>query len=362
MVNPQGRRTYVLDTSVLLADPAAITRFDEHGVVLPVVVITELEAKRHHPELGYFARQALRHLDDLRIEHGRLDAELPVGTLGGTVRVELNHSDPTVLPAGFRLGDNDSRILSVACTLAAEGEDVILVSKDLPLRVKAAAVGLAAQEYRAELPVDSGWTGMTELEVGSGDIEELYESGTLDCEAARDIPCHTGLVLTSSNGSALGRVKPDKSVQLVRGDREAFGLRGRSAEQRVALDLLLDPEVGIVSLGGRAGTGKSALALCAGLEAVMERRTAPQGHRVPAALRGRRAGPRLPARLRSRQDGPVGAGRLRHAVGRHHPGRHRRGYGQGHVRGTAPDPHPGPVAARRVRDRGRGQSSSAASC
>jgi PhoH-like ATPase len=272
VVKTQGRRTYVLDTSVLLADPAAITRFDEHEVVLPVVVITELEAKRHHPELGYFARQALRYLDDLRAEHGRLDAELPVGNFGGTVRVELNHADPQVLPAGFRLGDNDSRILSVASSLATEGDDVVLVSKDLPLRVKAASIGLPAQEYRAELPVDSGWTGMTELEVGSEDVEELYENGTLDCEPARDLPCHTGLVLTSANGSALGRVKPDKSVQLVRGDREAFGLRGRSAEQRVALDLLLDPEIGIVSLGGRAGTGKSALALCAGLEAVMERR------------------------------------------------------------------------------------------
>src|SRR5579863_3467114 len=272
VVKSQGRRTYVLDTSVLLADPAAIARFDEHKVVLPVVVITELEAKRHHPELGYFARQALRMLDDMRVEHGRLDEEIPVGALGGTVRVELNHSDPSVLPAGFRLGDNDSRILSVACSLAAEGEDVVLVSKDMPMRVKAASIGLAAQEYRAELPVDSGWTGMTELEVTSGDIEQLYESGTLDCEKARDLPCHTGLVLTSANGHALGRVKPDKSIQLVRGDREAFGLRGRSAEQRVALDLLLDPEIGIVSLGGRAGTGKSALALCAGLEAVMERR------------------------------------------------------------------------------------------
>jgi PhoH-like ATPase len=160
----------------------------------------------------------------------------------------------------------------VACSLAAEGEDVVLVSKDLPLRVKAASVGLAAQEYRAELPVDSGWTGMAELEVTSRDVEQLYESGALDCESARELPCHTGLVLSSANGSALGRVRPDKSVQLVRGDREAFGLRGRSAEQRVALDLLLDQEIGIVSLGGRAGTGKSALALCAGLEAVMERR------------------------------------------------------------------------------------------
>jgi PhoH-like ATPase len=90
--------------------------------------------------------------------------------------------------------------------------------------------------------------------------------------SAAELPPHTGLVLLSSRGSALGRVTPDKHVRLVRGDREAFGLHGRSAEQRIALDLLLDPEIGIVSLGGRAGTGKSALALCAGLEAVLERR------------------------------------------------------------------------------------------
>ena len=269
------RRTYVLDTSVLLADPGAIGRFAEHRVVLPLVVITELEAKRNHPELGFFARAALRHLDDLRVNYGRLDADLAIGDLGGTVRVELNHSDSSVLPAGFRLGDNDTRILSVACSLAAEGQSVVLVSKDLPLRIKAAAVGLAAQEYRAELPPDSGWTGMAELEISPDEIDQLYHNGTLESAAVRNLPCHTGLVLYSGavgTGSALGRVQPDKSVRLVRCDRDVFGLRGRSAEQRVALDLLLDPEIGIISLGGRAGTGKSALALCAGLEAVMERR------------------------------------------------------------------------------------------
>ena len=188
MANSVHRRTYVLDTSVLLADPAAFTRFDEHHVVLPVVVITELEAKRHHPELGYFARQALRYLDDLRVSNGRLDVELPIGTLGGTARVELNHIDSQVLPAGFRLGDNDTRILSVARSLANEGHDVVLVSKDLPMRVKAASIGLEAQEYRAELPVDSGWTGMAELSVSPAEVEELYEHGVLDCEAARDYP------------------------------------------------------------------------------------------------------------------------------------------------------------------------------
>jgi len=258
---------------VLLADPGAIGRFAEHRVVLPVVVITELEAKRHHPELGYFARRALSQLDDLRIAHGRLDADVPVGDEGGTVRVELNHSDPAVLPPGFRADGGDTRILSVARSLAADGENVVLVSKDLPLRVKAAAIGLTAQEYRAELPVDSGWTGMAELEVTPAEVDELYQAGHAEIPAARELPCHTGLVLLGGgSGSALGRVLPDKSVRLVRGDREVFGLRGRSAEQRVALDLLLDEQIGIVSLGGRAGTGKSALALCAGLEAVMERR------------------------------------------------------------------------------------------
>ena len=113
-------RCYVLDTSVLLSDPWSLTRFDEHEVVLPLVVISELEGKRHHPELGWFARTALRMLDELRIEHGRLDAPVPIGTAGGTLHVELNHTDPEVLPAGFRTDSNDSRILACALNLAAE--------------------------------------------------------------------------------------------------------------------------------------------------------------------------------------------------------------------------------------------------
>jgi PhoH-like ATPase len=247
-------------------------RFKEHEVVLPVVVVTELEGKRHHPELGYFARQALRLLDDLRVSEGRLDRPVAVGDEGGTLRVELNHTDAMALPAGFRLGDNDTRILSVAKNLANEGRDVTVVSKDLPMRVKASAVGLEAEEYRAELAVESGWTGLRELDVTAEEMDQLYERGRVENAEAAELPCHTGLVLLSPRGSGLGRVGPDKQIRHVRGDRDAFGLHGRSAEQRIALDLLLDPDVGIVSLGGRAGTGKSALALCAGLESVMERR------------------------------------------------------------------------------------------
>ncbi|RZP27911.1 MAG: PhoH family protein [Acidimicrobiales bacterium] len=271
-VQSNSRRTFVLDTSVLLSDPRALVRFDEHDVVVPVVVVTELEAKRSHPELGYFARQALRLMDELRMKHGRLDEPLPVGESGGTVRVELNHTDVESLPSGLRLGDNDTRILAVARNLANDGADVVLVSKDLPMRVKASSVGLAAEEYRAELAIESGYTGTHEMEVAGTDLDRLFEDGVIDLDEARDLPCHCGLVLLSDRGSGLARVTADKRVRLVRGDREAFGLKGRSAEQRIALDLLMDPEVGIVSLGGRAGTGKSALALCAGLESVLERR------------------------------------------------------------------------------------------
>ena len=270
-----SHRTFVLDTSVLLADPGALRRFAEHEVVLPVVVITELEGKRHHPELGFFARSALRMLDDLRITHGRLDEPVPVSDDGGTIRVELNHTDPTALPSGFRLRRQRHPDPRRGPQPLRRGScDVTLVSKDLPLRIKASAVGLDAEDYRGDAIGDSdtGYSGMAELDVTAAELDELYDDGSLDLPAARELPCHCGLVLLSDRGTALGRVGPDKQVRLVRGDREAFGIHGRSAEQRIALEMLLDPEVGIVSLGGRAGTGKSALALCAGLEASLERR------------------------------------------------------------------------------------------
>jgi PhoH-like ATPase len=263
-------RTYVLDTSVLLSDPQAMFRFAEHHVVLPVVVISELEKKRHDPEIGYFARQALRNLDELRRQHERLDFPIAVGD-GGSLRVELNHSNQSVLPSGLQLGDNDSRILAVALNLANDGMQVTVVSKDLPMRVKAASIGLAAEEYRAELAPESGYTGIADITISAEDMATLYDTEIIASTVVADVPVNTSLVISSDRGSALGRVTSPGKIALVRGDRDLFGLSGRSAEQRLAIDLLLDPTIGIVSLGGRAGTGKSALALCAGLEAVLER-------------------------------------------------------------------------------------------
>lgn len=264
-------KTYVLDTSVLLSDPKALFKFKEQEVVIPIIVINELEKKRHDPEIGYYARQALRHLDDLRQEHERLDFPIQVGD-GGTLRVELNHIDQSVLPSGFQLGDNDSRILACAFNLSNEGLDVTVVSKDLPMRVKAAALGMSAEEYRNDNAVDSGWTGISEITLTGDEVNDLYETEVIKHNGVTELPINTGLIIHSERGSALGRVEAGSKIKLVHGDRDVFGVHGRSAEQRLAIDLLLDSEIGIISLGGRAGTGKSALALCAALEAVLERR------------------------------------------------------------------------------------------
>jgi PhoH-like ATPase len=264
-------KTYVLDTSVLLSDPKALFKFKEQEVVIPIIVINELEKKRHDPEIGYYARQALRNLDDLRAEHERLDFPIQVGD-GGTLRVELNHIDQTVLPSGMQLGDNDSRILACAFNLASEGLDVTVVSKDLPMRVKAASLGMNAEEYRNDNAADSGWTGIAEISLTGDEVNDLYDTEIIKHNDVANLPINTGLVIHSERGSALGRVEAGSKIKLVQGDRDLFGVHGRSAEQRLAIDLLLDPEVGIISMGGRAGTGKSALALCAALEAVLERR------------------------------------------------------------------------------------------
>ena len=268
------RRTFVLDTSVLLSDPGALAAFEEHDVIVPLVVLTELEAKRHDPALGHNARTALRSLEALRSQPG---ADLRVGVVanpwGGTVRIEINHVDASRLPETIRASrSNDARILSVAAGLRDEGHDVVVVSKDLPMRLLAhGALGICAEEYRREQVAASGYTGLMEVEVTRSQVDEIFETGLLDLPLT-GVPVNTGVVLLSESSSALGRVTIDKQVRLLRGDLEAFGVHGRSAEQRVALAHLLNPDIGIVSLGGPAGTGKSVLALAAALELALERR------------------------------------------------------------------------------------------
>jgi PhoH-like ATPase len=277
---PFAGRTFVLDTSVLLADPNAIGKFAEHKVVIPLVVITELEEKRNHPELGWLARRTLRRLECLRQDHGSLTTEMPINDQGGTVRVELNHVSTANLPVAFQTDLNDNRIIAVAHHLHAHGHDVVVVSKDLPLRLKSSLVGLGAEAYRNELVLDSGWSGCMDFDASQHLVDELHALRQMplpellnELAIETEIPINAGLIVSSGSASALVRLRADKSAHLLRPDLEVFGVTGRSAEQRIAIDLLLDPDVGVVSLGGSAGTGKSVLAIAAGLEAVLERRT-----------------------------------------------------------------------------------------
>lgn len=276
------KKTYILDTSVILSSPKSMFNFKENDVVLPLVVIKELEGKRNDPEIGGPARAALRNIDALRTNGGDLQKGVVITPEGGTLRIEINHSDKAHLPESLRNDySNDTRVLAVAAALAHEGHHVVLISKDMPMRILAAAViELEVEDYRGDQVPDSGYTGLLNLDVSKETIDLLYQektirSSVLDSDGldTKELPPHTGLILHAGSSSALARKTPSGAISLIPNELEAFGVRGRSAEQRVALAQLMDPEIGIVSLGGPGGTGKSLLALAAGLEAVLEKRT-----------------------------------------------------------------------------------------
>jgi len=262
-------RTYVLDTSVLLAAPDAMTKFEEHQVIIPIVVLDELESKRNDPRLGWAARTALRHLESLRVTHGTVTVPVPVNDRGGTLQVELNHRNADVLPEPLRGNSADDRILTVAANLAADDRRVTVVSKDTPLRLRATICGLAADEYRHEQASLDGYTGIVRITVDDGLIDKLHDaasSGMLATDLGLDdVPVNAGVIATGHCGaSALGRVHADGRVRII-ADRQVGTARPNSAEQKVALELLDDPDVQVVGLRGAAGTGKTYLALAAAL-------------------------------------------------------------------------------------------------
>ena len=231
-----------------------------------------------------------------------------MGDEGGTLRVELNHTDPESLPSGFRLGDNDTRILAVARNLANEGHSVTLVSKDLPLRIKASAVGLDAQEYRAEAINDSdtGYSGMAELDVAAAELDELYDDGTLDLAAARDMPCHRGLVLLSDRGTALGRWSARTSrctwcAATGRPSGSTAAPRSSASPSRCCSTRRSGSCRWVV--GRHRQVGHGALRRAGGGHGAPP---AQEGRGVPAAVRRRRSGARLPARVGVEKMSPWG--------------------------------------------------------
>lgn len=271
--------TYILDTSVLLASPKSIFYFDEHEVVIPLIVIKELEQKRNDPEIGYLARQALRSLEELRSTKGELKNGVVVNNDGGTLRVEVDKGDRNHLPESLRDSySHDTAVIAVAATISNQGKNVVLVSKDLPMRLLAStAAGLVAEDYKADTLPDSGYTGLVQIQVEREILDSLYENKVLRLSSVsselESVPAHTGVIVKSGRSSAIARINARGGLELIPQELEAFGVRGRSAEQRIALSHLLDDSIGIVSMSGSGGTGKSMLALAAGLEAVLERRT-----------------------------------------------------------------------------------------
>ena len=270
--------TYVLDTCVLLADPRAIHRFEEHEVVLPLVVVEELDRnKERMDEVGRNARTAVRLLEELRIRSGsglREPVDLPSG---GTLRVEGNHVD-TALPPYLDPTTPDHRILSVA--LALRGT---LVTKDGALRIKGSQLGVEVEDYRADtVQVDEHSTGVTELEVEAELLDQLHRDGKVALSSAGRYLNECLVLRAGRSASGLGRVvsldrdldgASTASAQRASSNPRAFGVSPRDVRQSFALDLLTDPSVPCVSLMGMAGTGKTFLALAAGLEQVVEARS-----------------------------------------------------------------------------------------
>lgn len=247
--------------------------------MLPLIVIKELENKRNDPELGHLARQALRSLEELRNTKGDLKTGVVVTPEGGVLRVEVTPGDRSLLPESIRNDySHDSIIISVAATLSKENTNVILVSKDLPMRLLAStAANVVAEDYRADSTPDSGYVGLVQIQVEREVLDSLYENKILRSSSVsgelEGVPVHTGVILKAGRSSAIARVNTAGGIELVQQELEAFGVKGRSAQQRIALAHLLDNSIGIVSMSGSGGTGKSMLALAAGLEAVLERRT-----------------------------------------------------------------------------------------
>ncbi|HSG79313.1 MAG TPA: PhoH family protein [Acidimicrobiia bacterium] len=270
-----GRKTYVLDTCVLLADPTALLRFEEHHVVVPLVVVEELDRKKTRmDEVGTNARRTIRLLED----HGASRAgglreaiSLPSG---GTLRIEPNGVRSQRLPEILDATTPDHRLLSVCLNLDDEGGSSVLVTKDAALRIKGAQLGVQVQDYRADtVAVDESYSGVSEIEVDNDFVDRLYAEGKAVVAAAGRL-VNQYVVLRAPDGqSAVAQVvqsEPETIVVRVPGSRRTFGIESKNLRQAFAMDLLLNPDVHAVSIMGAPGTGKTFLALAAGLEQVVE--------------------------------------------------------------------------------------------
>ncbi|MBN1850650.1 MAG: PhoH family protein [Deltaproteobacteria bacterium] len=266
---------FVLDTNVLLHDPKAFLEFGENEVVIPLAVIEEIDnQKKRQDEVGRNARFISRELDGLRCL-GQLSKGVPLPE-GGMLRIELNHQECLEFPKGFDPQKYDNRILALAHNLANGNNRVVLVSKDLNLRIKADVMGISAEDYVTDkVNYDDLYTGYREIYLSSEELDRFYENEGLPWKQSPMLNPHEFCILRSPDNesqSALcrfieGWVKPIRYGEIV-----SWGIRARNKEQRFAFDLLLDDTVQVVTLVGSAGTGKTLLALAAGLDKVIQQK------------------------------------------------------------------------------------------
>ncbi|OXL84923.1 hypothetical protein BCV73_18830 [Paenibacillus sp. SSG-1] len=275
------RKIFVLDTNVLLHDPRAIFAFDEHEIVIPAVVLEEIDSKkRNADEIGRNARTVSRLLDGLRENGGHLHSGVLLENKG-SLKVELNHRSFVKVQEMFGEMSNDNRILAVALNyhLEEQGKEdptsVVLVSKDVLVRIKADVLGLVTQDYLSDRTVGPGdlYTGYSTLKVHPSIIDEFYSYRFLSIKPLQlpyPLYPHEFVILKDEMGStksALLKVNTDalRLEPLFLSNESVWGISARNAQQRMALELLLNDDIPIVTITGKAGTGKTLLALAAGL-------------------------------------------------------------------------------------------------
>jgi PhoH-like ATPase len=271
------KKTYILDTSVLLHSPDTLTAFEDNDLVIPIVVLDEIDKfKKGSLEVNRNARIIIKSIDQLR-EKGKLNEGVPIGN-GGILKVDTDFDfDPLakLLPEGFEIS-NDNRILAHALGIRERvGGPVILVSKDINMRVKADAVGLIAEDYKADkVNLDELFSGHREIYVGEAAVSEFYKNKVLPIEDKSLFPNEYVTLVNSQNPSntALARFDAEKSALvalLAERKMEIWGLTPRNREQRFAMDMLLNESISLCTLLGKAGTGKTLLGLAAGLQKVV---------------------------------------------------------------------------------------------
>lgn len=268
-------RVFVVDTNVLLYDPNALFSFAEHDIVIPMTVIEEIDRfKKDLNETGRNARTISRYLDGLR-QRGSLRDGVALGSQGGTLRVDFDTHGPD-LPITWGPDSNDNRILRTVLRLQREHQgNVALITRDTNMRLKSDALGVRAEDYQnAHIDVDEQYTGVTTREVEAALIDALYQGGSVELASmplADELHPQQFVILNAIENpgqTAMARVDARKGrLRLVGRHKEGvWGVFARNKEQLFALELLLDDSVSLVTLNGMAGTGKTLIALAAGLK------------------------------------------------------------------------------------------------